>query len=62
VHPYRAVRALRSSNGIKRWSRDDDAIGYIAVTGVGSPLFEHAFDICQKLIRAGLPHSIGTGG
>lgn len=32
MHPYRAVRALRSSNGIKHWNRDDDAIGYIAVT------------------------------
>jgi hypothetical protein len=30
--------------------------------GVGSPLFKSAFDICRKLIPAGLPYGIGSNG
>jgi hypothetical protein len=32
------------------------------IPGVHSPLFKHAFDICQKLIPAGLPYGSGTSG
>ena len=30
--------------------------------GVGSPLFKNAFDICRKLIPAGLPYGSGSNG
>lgn len=65
---YLNVAACMHSHGVTGFpepsffanSVEFQGLGHLA--GVGSTLFRHAFAICQKIIPAGLPYSIGPGG
>jgi hypothetical protein len=65
---YLKVAACMHSHGVTNFpepsffggSVEFQGLGHLP--GVGSPLFKHAFDICQKLIPPGLPYGSGSGG
>ncbi len=62
---YLKVAACMHSHGVANFpepsfyggSVEFQGLGHLP--GVGSPLFKHAFDICRKLLPAGLPYAGG---
>ncbi|MGB9112441.1 MAG: hypothetical protein WCF24_06920 [Acidimicrobiales bacterium] len=65
---YLKAAACMRSHGVTNFPEPSYFGGSVEFQGLGhlpgvhSPLFSHAFHICQKLIPPGLPYSSGSGG
>jgi hypothetical protein len=65
---YLKVASCMRSHGVTNFPEPSFFGGSVEFQGLGhlpgvhSPLFTHAFDICRKLIPAGLPYGSGSGG
>jgi hypothetical protein len=65
---YLKAAACMHSHGVTNFPEPSFFAGSVEFQGLGhlpgvnSPLFNHAFDICQKFIPEGLPYSSRSGG
>jgi hypothetical protein len=65
---YLEVAACMHSHGVTNFPEPSFFAGSVEFQGLGhlpgvhSPLFKHAFDICEKLIPPGLPYGSGSRG